>query len=291
MKYRAFPQAIISLFSNLLSLYSCLQQIATSTNALQIVPPSSNDDWRDLASLLVETFDEPRVIEPSPSSSSNAMNTLINKLQIAKWNLFEKSLTKQFAYNQYVRTARKMKGKKYAILLAKDYNPGSEENEHRAFNEVVGMAEIGLTLEPSTAAREERGVDDTTNLDFTAETVMAPLSASVPRATVGVLCVRPTRRNMGIGQILLKKCEEIIAESWGEDEIVVEVEPDNRPALEFFRTSGYCFSRTPKSESARSVDGGDVEMRNATVRKLRTFEARPHLVLRKRVSRIENDDC
>mmetsp|Transcript_10136 Transcript_10136/g.21280 ORF Transcript_10136/g.21280 Transcript_10136/m.21280 type:complete len:293 (+) Transcript_10136:267-1145(+) len=288
MTKHAFFRAVISFLFNLITLYSGLHQKISSTNALQIVPPSSNDDWRDLASLLVETFDEPTIITPSPSSSSTAANPLKNKLQITKWNMFEKSLTEQFAYNQYVRTARKMKGKKYAILIAKEYNPGSEENEFRAFYEVVGMAEIGLNLEPSTVVSEESDVGDATNNNIISAITTASFSALVPRATVGVLCVKSSRRKMGIGQKLLQKCEEIIVESWGEDEIVVEVEPKNRAALEFFRSSGYHYGG--KADFARRVEEIDAEVRNATVRKLRTFEERPHLVLRKSVARVENDN-
>lgn len=248
-------------------------------DSLQIVPPSTNDDWRDLASLLVQTFDEPTIFKETSKEFPNNSNPIQKQIQLAKWNMMEKSLTEQFTYNNYARTARKMRGKKYAIYIAKEYNTGSKENNFRAFYEVVGMAEIGLTLAPSTVVEDEDLGMPTT------------FSALMPRATVGVLCVKPTFQQKGIGQALLDKCEETIVDVWGEKEIIVEVEPGNAAALKFFRKSNYGGKTSCSSLQSSLVGENDVsiskeneiEIRNATVRRMRAFEERPHLVLRKKI--------
>eukprot|EP01083_Nonionella_stella_P268822 909061_1 len=249
--------------------------LVSPVSSLLIAPPSSNSDWRDLSTLLVNTFDEPSVIKAV--EENNNKKDFVKTLELAQWNLIEKSLTEQYTYNQYAKNAKRMKGTKYGIYLAKEYNPGSPENDIRPFYETVGMVEIGMTLEPSTiesssCEEEEEGCkEDEDENENVAEMKLRP------RATIGVLCVQAASQKSGIGEALLHKCEEVIVNTWDEKDIVVEVEPDNVAALGFFSKQGY-------------IRNGD-EMRNATVCRKRVMEERPHFILRKNFNTCtQNDD-
>mmetsp|Transcript_10852 Transcript_10852/g.16446 ORF Transcript_10852/g.16446 Transcript_10852/m.16446 type:complete len:265 (-) Transcript_10852:647-1441(-) len=254
-KIRTRTPGINFLASTLLFTLAAALSIASSVSALLVAPPSSNSDWRDLATLLVNTFDEPSVINAVEENNNKGF---LQTLELAQWNLIEKFLTEQFTYNQYVKNAKKMKGTKYGIYLAKEYNPGSPENDVRPFYETVGMVEIGMTLEPSVESCDEDGLKE--------EEIIAEMKLR-PRATIGVLCVQTASQKSGIGEALLHKCEEVIVNTWDEKGIVVEVEPDNVAALGFFSKQGY----------TRNAD----EMRNATVCRKRVMEERPHFILRK----------
>eukprot|EP01083_Nonionella_stella_P087056 242055_1 len=245
--------------------------LISSVSSLLVAPPSSNSDWRDLATLLVNTFDEPSVIKTVEENNNN--KGFLQTLELAQWKFIEKSLTEQFTYNQYAKNAKKLKGTKYGIYLAKEYNPGSPENDIRPFYETVGMVEIGMTLEPSTiesssCEEEEEGCKEDEN-ENAAEMKLRP------RATIGVLCVQAASQKSGIGEALLHKCEEVIVNTWDEKDIVVEVEPDNVAALGFFSKQGY-------------IRNGD-EMRNATVCRKRVMEERPHFILRKHFKKSQNN--
>jgi ribosomal protein S18 acetylase RimI-like enzyme len=86
-----------------------------------IASPRSIEEWKGLASVVAESFDSPK---------ANA--TAFDK---ARWGLFEKSLREQDTYNQLVNNARKMRGMKYSVLMAKDRG------------RVVGAAEIGVKFD------------------------------------------------------------------------------------------------------------------------------------------------
>lgn len=225
-----------------------------NASALMVTPPLSSSDYRQLATLLVQTFDAPQAAQDSSE------NSIASRLEWIQWNLVEKSLSEQFTYNQYISTARKMRGKKYALFVAKEYMPPQKDNDYRACYEVVGLAEMGMTVGPIRDEIEGK------------ETLLRP------RATVGVLCVKDSYRNQGIGKVLLEKCENTSRHVWNETRLFVEVEPSNVDALTFFRGSQY------NSITSASVDdkmGSHVIMRNATVVRRRKMESRPHIVLEK----------
>jgi len=231
-----------------------------AVDALIIGPPASSTDYRQIASLLASTFDAP---PPPPSSSSSSSSSSTNqksapatKLEAMQWMLYEKSLTEQYTYNQYLSTTRKMRGKKYALFVAKEYIPPSQDNDHRASYHVVGMVEMGVTVGPVSISENE----------------LVVISLR-PRATVGVLCVSSSHQNQGIGQALVEKCEYVAEHIWNETRLFVEVEPCNGIALSFFEKYGY-------EGLNRGADGG-FEMRNATVARRRKVESRPHFVLEK----------
>lgn len=270
----------VTLITIIMIVNMCLY--GTRTQSFTIVPPSSKSDYHELASLLVESFDEPTVKGFSRSSAkeknnidvllqddddddeynSNRMNNPISfvpKRQLEKitWSLYDKFLTEQYTFRQYVQTARKMKGKKYGLFLAKEYNPGISEKlneEARPFYEVIGMVEIGMVLE----CIQNSTVEDSRSIR--------------PRATVGVLCVKSNHMNKGVGKELLHKCEEVVREVWNETELFIEVEPTNKRALKFFTSCGYdtCLDRLGKEM-----------IHVATVSRKRKMEERPHFVMSK----------
>ena len=160
---------------------------------IDISPPRSNEDWNEIASLIVETFDEP----------------YIKDFEKPWWNLVEKRLTEIFTYRQYVSTARKMRGKKYNILVAKDSDT----------NHVVGMIELGMAVLKD---------NDSHHLN---ETKAIPM--------IGVLCVRQDRRRDGIGTALITKCEDIVSRIWNEEKAYVQIEPSNEAALGLFQSLGF----------------------------------------------------
>jgi ribosomal protein S18 acetylase RimI-like enzyme len=87
-------------------------------NAWYITPPRHNSEWKEMVQLLVQTFDAPR-----RNSSS------LDKL---RWSLAEQSLTEAYTFRQYTQTAKRMRGKKYSIFVAKE------------LGRVIGMAEVGI---------------------------------------------------------------------------------------------------------------------------------------------------
>ena len=115
-----------------------------------ITHPTTTKDWQQLAALVVRTFD-------SPSSEASAAEKLA-------WNVVGRTLAEESTYRQYVSTARKMKGTKYEILVAK-----------ATWGQVIGLAELGINRDDSGHRR----------------------------ATVGVLCVDQEYRKQGVGVALL----------------------------------------------------------------------------------------
>lgn len=92
---------------------------------VQIAPPRSSREWRQLASLLVEVFDDYSI-----------------------WEWSQRRLTEQFVVQKYVDTAKRMQGNKYALLVAKSTCRNNAGNNNVV---VVGMVEMGL-LSQSTSS-------------------------------------------------------------------------------------------------------------------------------------------
>lgn len=242
-------------------------------SALVISPPSSASDYRQLASLLASTFDAPQAVT-SNKNGANQQPSLQSKMEVLKWNLLEKSLTEESTYKRYASTARRMRGKKYCLLVAKEYIPDGDGDLRLS---VVGIAEMGISLCPvplqevgsssfvedgSYGEKDER---NDTNNDNT---------GLRPRPTVGVLCVDPTYHQKGIGKALVQKCEQVAVDVWDEQFTFVDVEPENQKALSFFQSCGY---------DVLKDDSGEVQMRNTTVSTRRSAESRPHYLLRKKL--------
>jgi len=155
------------------------------SRAWYIAPPRVDKEWKQLASLVVNTFDAPNQDAP-----------LREKLS---WNLLENRRNEHWTYRNYVRTARKMKGNKYAILLAKEDG------------RVIGAAELGIHLDQN----------------------------KTKRATIGVLCVDRQFRHNGIATALVQRCEHLVANVWHDDCVYAQVEPKNVQALGLFQSCGF----------------------------------------------------
>eukprot|EP00984_Skeletonema_dohrnii_P014743 scaffold6249_cov119-Skeletonema_dohrnii-CCMP3373.AAC.3 len=241
---------------------------STTTTTITISPPSSADDYRQLTALLVSTFDAPQ------SCQEDDEVPLMERLQ---WDLFEKSLTEEFTYKRYVSLARKMRGKKYCLLVAKQIDEDSDDvslSSLGSSNGVVGMVEMGMSLCPVDANNTSTTTDDDDMNNSSKE-------AMSPSPLIGVICVSPTHQKEGIGMKLLNKCEEVARDIWKEEFICVDVEPNNAPALSLFEMGGYM----------ESFDGeGDALMRNTTILRRRRAEVKPHYLLRKRI-RDDDDGC
>jgi len=221
----------------LLAILLCIPRVVPLT----ISAPSSARDYREIA-ILLNTFDAPT------SDTSSPIDTI-------KWNMFERSLTEQYTFNQYIRNARKMRDKKYCVIVAKEYI--IDENDDMKLR-VVGMAEMGMSICPISTCSNDK------------DTKLSP------QPTLGVLCVSPDNQKNGVGKALVEKCEQIAADIWKDGVVVVDVEPSNHNALSFFERCGYDYI----SED----DSGEKHTRNTTVVRRRKAESKPHYLLRKNLA-------
>lgn len=157
-----------------------LQGWTATRSTISIDPPRTSRDWKQLAAIEVETFDD-----------------------FSPWEFLERKATGKFVLKQYVDSAKRLKGSKYALLMAIESSP----------RKVVGMVEMGVSRDA------ER---------------------NTTQAMVGVLCVSPKCQQRGIGALLLEKCEQVAkSEGWNETTLNVEVEPSNTAALRFFEKHGF----------------------------------------------------
>ena len=230
-------------------------------SAFTISTPSSARDYQELAKLLVDTFDSP------PSSSDSEKNkskkqSLQSKLDALRWITYERSLTYEYTYKQYTSTARKMRDKKYCLLVAKEYVPDGDKLHSE---EVVGMVEMGISL---CEHNDTKKVSDATKYSICLR----------PQPTLGMICVKSSHQEKGIGQALVDKCEQVAREMWDYQSMYVDVEPHNRNALSFFEKCGYdhLFNQS-----------GERLTRDATVVRRRKAESRPHYLFRKRLKVTE----
>lgn len=244
---------------------------STTTTTTIISSPASANDYRQLASLLVSSFDA-----PSQSYKEDDDDDAVSKIQRLQWDLYERSLTEEFTYKRYVSTARRMRGKKYCLLLAKKNVVGDDNMSSKRSDDVVGMVEMGMSLcpIPSNITSTSTDVDGAINNCEEIKT---------PTPLIGVICVSPKHQKEGIGMKLLQKCEEVAREIWKEEYICVDVEPDNARALSLFEMGGY----------VECLDGngeGGALMRNTTILRRRSAEVKPHYLLRKRLRHDVGDD-
>lgn len=157
-------------------------------HAWYITPPRHNSEWNEMVQLIVKTFDA-----PLHDASS------IEKI---RWSLFEQSLTEAYTLRQYTQTAKRMRGKKYSIFVAKQ------------FGRVVGMAEVGIN----------------------------GASQGMKRPTIGLVCVEKEVRQQGVAADLIIQCEHLVAKVWKENVLYAEVEEVNVAALQFFYSQGFQLS-------------------------------------------------
>jgi ribosomal protein S18 acetylase RimI-like enzyme len=230
-----------------------LSQLVSAASAILITPPTSASDYKRIAALLVSTFDSPDELQSSYNANQPSVQDKWGQFQ---WNLYERVFTEDFTYRQYVSTARRMRNKKYCLLVAKDDTVIDSSNE----NEVVGMIEMGMSICPTLVDTNCK------NRSFANDNI------SSPQPTIGVLCTKSTRQKQGIGRALVQKCEQIALEVWKEDHIFADVEPNNLKSLAFFENCGY-----------KNVldEFGMVQIRNTTVFRRRVQEVKPHLLLQK----------
>mmetsp|Transcript_2338 Transcript_2338/g.5756 ORF Transcript_2338/g.5756 Transcript_2338/m.5756 type:complete len:287 (+) Transcript_2338:313-1173(+) len=246
------------------------------TSPLIISPPSSLSDFRQLASLLVDTFDAPSNSVKSDDDQQTTTASLKAKMGLLR-NMFETSLAEESTYKQYASTARRMRGKKYCLLVAKEFVRDVDDDQLRVRDDVVGMVEMGMSLCPVACQQTDPSSGGRGHATDTSDTATTSDSIeSIPQPTIGVLCVKSTHQQKGIGQALVQKCEDVATDLWDEQSIFVDVEPGNENALFFFKKHGY--------GSTFGVSGA-VQMRNATVSSGRIAESRPHFLLRKRMER------
>jgi ribosomal protein S18 acetylase RimI-like enzyme len=174
-----------------------------------------------------------------------------SKLEALQWHVLDKSLSEELIFKQYTSTVRRMRGKKYCLLVAKDSHQGSIDDSH---DFVVGVVEMGLSLCPPTTNSAGENAAELR-----------------PQPTIGVLCVNSTHRQKGIGLTLVRKCEQVAADVWNDECVFVDVDPSNLSALKFFEKCGY---------NSFYVDEL-VQMRNATLYRQRKKESKPHYLLKK----------
>ena len=240
---------------------------ASVSAAWYVTPPRSNRDWQELAQLVTDTFDAPRSIMKSEKALSIADQI--------KWNLVERPLTKQFNYRQYVETARRMKGKKYSILIAKTDSSDAATAQVSA-DLVVGVVEIGIKYD---ATVEEKVVDDDDDDDDNSTgqngtSLQGTIAARRP--TIGSLCVHPDYQTQGVGRALVNTCEKLIQSQWEEDTIYAEVQLLNANALAFFDACGYqSIQKNPTQD--------DAVVMMVPLQRQRKLEVLPHYLLSKRL--------
>jgi ribosomal protein S18 acetylase RimI-like enzyme len=167
-------------FMSLLAALIIVKKVAL---AWYITPPRHNNEWKEMVQLLVQTFDAPRC----------------NGFDKLRWSLYEQSLTEAYTFRQYTQTAKRMRGKKYNLFVAKE------------LGRVIGMAEVGI----NNGANSEK------------------------RPTIGLICVEEAFRQKGVAADLVTHCEHLVKNVWNETILFAEVEPTNTASLQFFRSQDF----------------------------------------------------
>jgi len=243
----------------------------TKIPPISIAPPISDSDFMQVASLVVDSFEKVETLlenlqygndeKETTMTASDTIKSLFRSTSIG--GVLFRNLAIRSTYITYSRTFRRMKGKKYALLLAKISSEGVVTIGGGGLGDVVGMVELGLVR-----------------------------SNSASRPTIGVLCVDEAYRGFGIGRAMVESCEEIIDKIWSgsrkveedrygvltrveregiglvQSEVVVvrrnqpvyvEVEPTNEVALDFFLACGYDYSYH-LVQKLNNDDGDDIAM-------------------------------
>ena len=223
--------------------------------------PTRLQDYEDVGRLLVDSFD---AIAKPQSSSGPMGNDLL-------WNMgITKAWIAQQYTSRYITNSRKMRGKKFSLLVAKSYGTTannaddgeSNQNGNRILpGQVIGVAELGLSRYPIISGNS------------TAATLSSDPTTDVV-ASVGVICVQNSQRGEGVGSELLAASESIVRSRWNETSLYAAVEESNAGALRFFHEAGY--------ENSGLVVEVEVAER------MKSREKRPHLLLTKRL--VDDND-
>mmetsp|Transcript_13273 Transcript_13273/g.27517 ORF Transcript_13273/g.27517 Transcript_13273/m.27517 type:complete len:269 (+) Transcript_13273:112-918(+) len=195
-----------------LAAFMCVAGIPepVSSAAWFITPPTQQQDWQQIASIVAKSWDSK---EPCAASEKQPLQWLGPLTTM--WN---DARLEQQAYQRYVSTARRMRGTKYALLVAKEWGA------------VVGVIEMGIQqFNQSEASKVETSCP-------TINTGTQPLSSV---ATIGMVCVDGEYRGLGIAHELVNHCEEMAQHVWNETIICADVEPQNGAALRIFQSRGY----------------------------------------------------
>ena len=148
----------------------------STTTTISITPPASTNDYRQLASLLVSSFDAPQSCKEEEVDNASSM------IQKLKWDLYEKSLTEEFTYKRYVSTVRRMRGKKYCLLVAKKTN---KDVDGEKSDDVVGMVEMGMSLCPAVPTNNITSTTTDNNDGSSSNS-----NSMTPTPLIGVICVK-----------------------------------------------------------------------------------------------------
>mmetsp|Transcript_1910 Transcript_1910/g.4440 ORF Transcript_1910/g.4440 Transcript_1910/m.4440 type:complete len:327 (+) Transcript_1910:45-1025(+) len=219
-------------------------------------------DYSDVGSLLVDTFD----VTSSAQSAALGLDNLLWKMGVAR------ALVARRYTNRYISTVRKMRGKKYALLLAKSSDDesnsrnggGTVRAKRGEQGTVVGVTELGLSRYPLA-------------IDACTESNDSTIHKTEVLASVGVLAVNPSQRRRGVGSALLSAAESVVR-LWNETYIYAAVEPSNEAALGFFARQGY-----EPVKSYTSAGGNAVVRVYVDVAERLRRERRPHILLRKEI--------
>ena len=216
--------------------------------------PTRLQDYEDVGRLLVDSFDD-AIAKPQSSSGPNDL----------LWNMgITKAWIAQQYTSRYITNSRKMRGKKFSLLMAKSYgttannadNGESNQNDNRILpGQVIGVAELGVSRYPIISGNN------------TAASLASDPTTDVV-ASIGVICVQNSQRGVGVGSELLAASESIVRSRWNETSLYAAVEESNAGALRFFHEEGY--------ENSGLVVEVEVAERMSR-------EKRPHLLLTKRL--------
>lgn len=222
--------------------------------------PTRLQDYEDVGRLLVDSFD---AIAKPQSSSGPMGNDLLWDMGITKaW------IAQQYT-SRYITNSRKMRGKKFSLLVAKSYGTMANNADDGESNQngirivpgqVIGVAELGVSRYPIISG------------NITAASLSSDPTTDVV-ASVGVICVQNSQRGVGMGSELLAASESIVRSRWNETSLYAAVEESNAGALRFFHEEGY-------ENSGLVVE---VEVAERMRR-----EKRPHLLLTKRL--VDDND-
>ena len=228
--------------------------------------PTRFDDYEDIGRLLCEVFDDNAVSKQQQGGKSASSSVLGaasgGAVSSFLWNTITRTLAAAQYTNRYISNARKMRGKKYALLVAKSFGSNNNDNNNNRVikpGQVIAMAEVGVSRYPilsdvtgTGGSSDDREHDETDVL-----------------ASIGVLCVEESQRRSGAASELLKAAESLARRRWNETSLYAAVEESNTGALRFFNAAGY-------------EDSGLVVQVEVSER-MRKGEMRPHLLLQKRL--------
>ena len=232
-----------------------------------ICTPTRLQDYEDVGRLLCEAFEggQSSLQKQQGGSGGNAVSDLL-------WNIgITRALAAAQYTNRYVSNARQMRGKKYALFVAKSFGTtansiacidGEADNNNSTFagkgikpGQVIAMAEVGVSKYRILQEESVRysGVNPRDETDVI--------------ASVGVICVAESQRRSGAASELLKSAESVARRRWNETSLHAAVEPSNVGALRFFLSKGY-------EDSGLVVE--------VEVSERMKGEMRPHILLRRK---------